>query len=870
MTETEFLYKGFNFLSENGYLIKEIPWYVAQNLNDKFQIRDYQIEAFARFVSYFSKDTNRIFPVHLLFNMATWSGKTFVMANLILELWSKGYRNFLFLVNSTNIIEKTKENFLNSTSSKYLFAENINFDGKNVVIREVNNFADSSNDAINIKFTTIQGLHSDLNTPKENGITYEDFKQNKTVILSDEAHHINASTKKWISKEQTGDASWENTVVQILDAHAENVMLEFTATLDLSNEAIKEKYKDKIIYKYDLKNFRADGYSKEVDILKSDISKDQRILQALILSQYRLKIAEKNWIFCKPVILFKAQKTIAESQKNLEEFNGLIKDLQPSHLEKIKESAGWTIIATAFQFFDNNQISLENLVKELKEDFAPECCLSANDDKEAAKNQILLNTLEDRNNHIRAIFAVQKLNEWWDVLNLFDIVRLYESRSNVLDKKTGKVKVWPQTISEAQLIGRGARYFPFSVENWDDKYKRKFDNKNDELKILETFYYHTTFDNQYISEIKQALIQVGLLDSAQEKTKFTLKLKDEFKESTFYKSGVIFVNERVAKGWTEISSLTDIWFTQKEFEYQIFSWWTSEVKIFDDTTINAGSTLQDASSIQLSEIDKRIIKKAIAKNPFYHFDNLKKYFGQLNSIDQFITDSNYLDDLTIKFKWVENIDSISIEDKLSAIMKLLQSIELCAKKQYTPYCWSKKFNPRAIKEVFLDKECESKGDIIELREKNWSPFVSITGTSEEKSFIEFFSNTLLNKLKEKKNLEYIYLLRSERAFALYDFDEWRRFEPDFVLFMKEKNSSSSLTYQVFIEPKGAHLLVNDAWKNKFLQEIADGATISEQAEILQINLDNYKIIGLPFYNEKNPSQLQAFKDAFNKKLWLKE
>ena len=65
---------------------------------------------------------------------------------------------------------------------------------------------------------------------------------------------------------------------------------------------------------------------------------------------------------------------------------------------------------------------------------------------------------------------------------------------------------------------------------------------------METFYYHTTFDNQYISEIKQALIQIGLLDSAQEKTKFTLKLKDEFKESTFYKSGVIFVNERVAKG----------------------------------------------------------------------------------------------------------------------------------------------------------------------------------------------------------------------------------------------------------------------------------------------------------------------------------
>jgi hypothetical protein len=41
-----------------------------------------------------------------------------------------------------------------------------------------------------------------------------------------------------------------------------------------------------------------------------------------------------------------------------------------------------------------------------------------------------------------------------------------------------------------------------------DKYKRKFDNKNDELKILETFYYHTFFDNMYITEIRQALKDV--------------------------------------------------------------------------------------------------------------------------------------------------------------------------------------------------------------------------------------------------------------------------------------------------------------------------------------------------------------------------
>jgi hypothetical protein len=42
----------------------------------------------------------------------------------------------------------------------------------------------------------------------------------------------------------------------------------------------------------------------------------------------------------------------------------------------------------------------------------------------------------------------------------------------------------------------------------EDKYKRKFDKTDHELKILETFYYHTSFDNLYITEIKQALREI--------------------------------------------------------------------------------------------------------------------------------------------------------------------------------------------------------------------------------------------------------------------------------------------------------------------------------------------------------------------------
>ena len=113
------------------------------------------------------------------------------------------------------------------------------------------------------------------------------------------------------------------------------------------------------------------------------MEQNDRILQALILSQYRLKIAEKNKIYCKPVILFKAQKTVAESEQNLSNFNKLIKELKSEDILKIKNITNDKTILKAFEFFDENNISIGSLVKELKEDFSSDNCISANDDKEA-------------------------------------------------------------------------------------------------------------------------------------------------------------------------------------------------------------------------------------------------------------------------------------------------------------------------------------------------------------------------------------------------------------------------------------------------------------------------------------------------------
>jgi len=127
--------------------------------------------------------------------MATGSGKTLMMAGLILYLYQKGYRNFLFFVNSTNIIEKTRDNFLNDTSIKYLFNKHLSLADKKITLQKVDNFQTTDNDNINICFETIQGLHTRLNTPRENSLTYEDFQDKKIVLISDEAHHINVETK---------------------------------------------------------------------------------------------------------------------------------------------------------------------------------------------------------------------------------------------------------------------------------------------------------------------------------------------------------------------------------------------------------------------------------------------------------------------------------------------------------------------------------------------------------------------------------------------------------------------------------------------------------------------------------------------------
>lgn len=532
---------------------KSIPDYIASNIRREFPLRDYQRNAIRNFISFYEDPSLKTSPTHVLFQMATGSGKTLLMAGLILYLYKQGYRNFLFFVNTNNIIYKTKENFLNQLSSKYLFAENIQLDGKKVEINEVNNFQDTDPDAINICFATIHKLHGDLINVKENSMSFDDFSEDPVVLISDEAHHLNADTKS--SKAVKDDnASWEITVDNILSSNNKNILLEFTATAGLSNDAVRSKYINKLIYDYELKQFYKDGYSKDIKSLRSDLDLEDRIVQSVILSQYRLKIFNKHNLNIKPVILFKSSG-IKENENSFELLKKVIYELTVDKISSILNSKN-DIFRKVRDFFITQKISLESLVQEIKLDFSTEHCLIVDQKNLKENDQILLNSLEDDSNHIRAIFEVKMLNEGWDVLNLFDIVRMYDTRQ-AGHTKNGKREISKTTISEAQLIGRGARYCPFKLNEDDELFKRKYDSDEDnELRICETLLYHCFDEERYISELKEALRHEGL-DLDKDVIRCSYKLKDDFKKTDLFNSGLVYLNERIKKESKDLLSLDD-------------------------------------------------------------------------------------------------------------------------------------------------------------------------------------------------------------------------------------------------------------------------------------------------------------------------
>jgi len=642
----QFLYQKVDILKEEAISI-DIPEIITKGLSKKIILREYQIEAFKSFLVYYENDKlKKNKQVHTLFHMATGSGKTVIMAGLILYLYTKGYRKFLFFVNQTNILEKTIENFTNPLSSKYLFNDVIEYLGNKINIKKVDNFSDNKTEDIEILFTTIQKLHIDLFEAKENSLTYDDFENNRVVFISDESHHVNSLTKKTTKNEEESNRKWEYSVMNALIQNKNNIMLEFTATCDLKDANVNNKYKDKIVFNYSLVSFRESKYTKDFQNFATDTDLWTRTVIALVLSEYRKFLFADLKLNIKPVILLKSRK-ITESKSFYNNFFKKIKNLTSYELSNL-ESIGIDILSKAIHYFKQKDENLEILLHSIKNGFSQDTALIINGTSDDNKEkQILVNSLEDISNPIRIVFAVDMLNEGWDVLNLFDIVRLYDTRQS--SGKSGKIGSY--TIKEAQLIGRGARYCPFVIEDEELKFKRKYDNDvSNKNRILETMYFHSKNDSKYISELKQALIKTGL--QSETPAIHEQKIKNKSKENDFYKKSLAFSNKKLLKDRKNIDIIESN-MRNKIYHYKVLTGNGNLIDLFHNDSANT-SIKTNIKTIKFKEISLNILLGGIECFEELRFDNLKIKYPVLTSTKEFLTSDKFLGNSKLEITYSKN------------------------------------------------------------------------------------------------------------------------------------------------------------------------------------------------------------------------
>ena len=891
-----------------------LPEFVEHNL--KYPFFEWQKSALENFVIFdrtsklkdFPDIKNR--PTHLLFNMATGAGKTMMMAALILYYFEKGYRHFLFFVNQNNIVDKTENNFINPTHAKFLFTEKILQENKVIPIRKVETFSQYS-DGIEIKFTSIQKLYNDIHTERENQTTLADLYDLNLVMMGDEAHHLNAQTKGKkqpeldLEKEindRTSDAEierkgWEHMVLELLlnknGNPSQNVLLEFTATLP-ENAEVQQKYADKIIVKFGLKEFLQKGYTKEINLVSSTLDKKERVLHALLFAWYRHQIALKYGIAnFKPVMLFRS-KTIDESKTDYSVFLNWVENVQAvdfSFLTTFSTSLnnsdnaneqGKTRTEQALKFMQENDFEFAHLANWVKQNYKKHNVIITNSEtnktkieKTDSETEKLLNNLEANDNPIRAIFTVDRLTEGWDVLNLFDIVRLYEGQNGGgSNKKSGKTAA--ATVSEKQLIGRGVRYFPFAFEDKQPN-KRKFDNDvQHELRVLEELFYYTHDEqSRYISELKAELRKDGFIpENDKDKVLTTFKLKSKFADNKDFRNLLIWANQKVLNPNAKANNAESLKANPQTLSFQIHSNQLLQETQFkadanDEIAQQIGTQNNFTQTIKISEMQRHIFNKALhikGKNSqsLFHFDRLQ---SKLNIQNRNELQNKLLKDWQIEFLGLEQDKQISPDDKLAGCLKILEIVEKHLNESDMPFIGTREFAPKKLWEIFgTPKQKWVKKDDVKTTiatQNDWYVMDNFAGTSLEEELIQFISERLGN-LKSKYD---VHLIRNEEVFKLNNFTDGEGFMPDFILLLKDKQTSSFngvddfLHYQIFIEPKGEHLVENDLWKEAFLEAI----TVEYgKDKILQKDTPHYRLIGLPFFtdNKKNPKEYVQFTESF--------
>ncbi|ENX8320284.1 DEAD/DEAH box helicase [Neisseria gonorrhoeae] len=548
--------------------------------------------------------------------------------------------------------------------------------------------------------------------------------------------------------------------------------------------------------------------------------------------------------------------------------NNFIDPTHPKFLFTEKILQGDTVIPirkveTFSQYSDGIEIKFTSIQK-LYNDIHTE---RENQTTLADLHELNLVILGDEAHHLNAQTKGKKQGE-------LDLEKEMNERTSdaEIERKGWEHMVAAATVSEKQLIGRGVRYFPFAFEGKQPN-KRKFDNDmQHELRILEELFYYTHDEqSRYITELKNELRKDGYLpEKDDDKVLATFKLKSEFADNKDFRELLIWANKKIPNPNAKSNNADSLQANPQTLSFQVHGNQLLQETQFtadenDETARQIGTQNNFTQTIKMSEMERHIFNKALhikGKNSqsLFHFDRLQSKLDIQNRNE---LQNKLLKDWQIEFLGLEQDKQVRPDDKLAGCLKILEMVEKHLNESDIPFIGTKEFTPKKLWEIFgTPKQKWVKKDDIKTAiatQNDWYVMDNFAGTGLEEALIQFISA----RLGDLKSQYDVHLIRNEEVFKLNNFADGEGFMPDFVLLLKDKQKSSSdsvddfLHYQIFIEPKGGHLVENDSWKEAFLKSI----TVEYgRDKILQKNTPHYRLIGLLFFtdHQKNGQFTELF------------
>lgn len=381
------------------------------------------------------KDFDFLFP-SLCFALATGVGKTRLMGAMIYYLYkAKGIRNFFVVAPNLTIYNKLMADFTYG-SEKYVFKWLSEVDGQNPLIVHGDNYAEINHvighgfDFNSYKFTINVFNISKFNSKKETtklksfseyiGESYFEYLQNlkDLVVLMDESHRYRASSS-----------------MDAINALKPLLGLEFTATPFTIKGSKKADFHN-VVYQYNLANAIKDGFVKvpwvatrentdtsmmskeELDFLKIT---DGVVIHERTKTELQLYADNYSMPYIKPFLMISAENQ--------------------SHADKIENDFKTTLFDWRYA---------DKVIKIYS-------WQSSSDEEEAIKKLL---EVEQANNPVEIVIQVMMLKEGWDVRNLYTIIPLRASTSEILTEQTiGRwlrlpygERIWIEAIDRLTII----------------------------------------------------------------------------------------------------------------------------------------------------------------------------------------------------------------------------------------------------------------------------------------------------------------------------------------------------------------------------------------------------------------------------------